>query len=231
MTWRSRTEMVLGEEGTERLARAAVAVFGLGGVGSWAAEALARAGVSRLMLVDGDTVDETNINRQLVASRSTLGRNKSDVMALRVRDINPDACAISVPRFYTPESAQSFGIEGYDFIIDAIDMVTAKLHLICEAHRLEVDIISAMGTGNKLDPSRFEIADINATTVCPLARVIRRELKARGVSRHTVLYSKEEPITPRTGPGRTPGSLPYVPPVAGLMMAGHVIRRICGIEL
>ena len=187
-----RTELLLGKDAVNKLKNAKVIVFGVGGVGSFVCEALARGGVGTISLVDNDTVSESNINRQLVALSSTVGLNKTDVMRDRILEINPDCNVTSIPCFYTKE--KEVNISGFDYVVDAIDTVTSKLTLIEEATRLCVPIISSMGTGNKLDPTRFEIADISKTSVCPLARVMRRELRMRGINHLKVLYSKEEPI-------------------------------------
>ena len=228
-----RQEMLLGAEAMERIRNAHVAVFGIGGVGSWCAEALARGGVGALTFVDNDEVGETNINRQLVALRSTLGRNKAEVMAERVLDINPDCRVRVLPWLYREEDKIRFfdGAE-YHFIADCIDLVSCKLSLILEARARRIPIISATGTGNKLEPSLLRIADVFETRGCPLARVMRRELRARGVERHTVVFSEETPVKPSQPeappPGRReiPGSVAWVPAAAGLMVAGFVIRKL-----
>lgn len=222
-----RTAMLIGEDGVERLHGAAVAVFGVGGVGSYVVEALARAGVGRLLLVDNDVVSVSNINRQLIALHSTVGMPKVEVAAKRVRDIYP-ACEVETRiMFYTPENADVLDLSGYSYIVDAVDCVTAKLELITRAKALGVPVISCMGTGNKLDPTRFEVADIHKTSVCPLARVMRRELRLRGISHCKVVYSKEEPHKPPSGDGRpVPASIAFVPSSAGLVLAGEVIRDL-----
>lgn len=220
-----REAMLIGEDSVARLQAAAVAVFGVGGVGSFTVEALARAGVGRLLLVDNDTVSITNINRQLIALHSTVGRFKTEVAAERVRDINP-ACTVETrAMFYTPETADELDLSSFDYIVDAVDTVSAKLELIVRAKALGIPVISCMGAGNKRDATRFEVADIFDTTVCPLARVMRRELRARGVTACKVVYSKEEPVRSADG-RRLPGSLSYVPSVAGLIAAGEVIRTL-----
>jgi len=227
-----REEMLLGAAAMERLRRSHVMVFGIGGVGSYAAEGLARAGVGALTLVDNDTVSVTNLNRQLCALHSTVGRYKSDVMAERILDINPNCRVTSLPRLYNEESKEFFFANPCDYIVDAIDLVSCKLSLILTARERDIPIISAMGTGNKLDPFQFEITDIAKTQGCHLARVLRKELRARGVLHHTVLYSREEPVTPAQleapPPGRRsiPGSLSWVPSCGGLMMAGFVVRAL-----
>jgi len=218
----ARTALLLGPAALETLARARVAVFGLGGVGGHAAEALARSGVGALDLVDGDTVSESNLNRQVVALHSTLGQPKAEVMDLRARDINPACDAHAHAVFFDASTAAQFDFTQYDYVLDCIDTVSSKLLLIELCHAAGTRIISCMGAGNKLDPSRFEIADIYATSVCPLARVMRRELRVRGIPALKVAYSKEEPITH----SRPPGSVAFVPSVAGLMMAGEAIKEM-----
>ena len=235
----SRTEMLFGSEGMERLFRAHVAVFGLGGVGGYAVEALARSGVGSLTLVDNDTVSESNLNRQLLATRSTVGQYKTDVAKARVLSINPDAEVFTHRLFFLPETADSFDFRGYDYIVDAIDTVSGKLELAVRAQEAGVPIISSMGTGNKLDPTALEVADIYETSVCPLARVMRRELKKRGVPALKVVYSKEPPLTPLSPPAEAdganpvrhiPGSTAFVPAAAGLILAGEVIKDLAGIR-
>lgn len=222
----------------KRLASAHVAVLGLGGVGSFAAEALARGGIGRITLVDHDIYGMTNINRQLGALTSTLGRSKASVMADRVLDINPDIKVEPLEIMYTAESREVFFEHSYDYIVDAIDQVSGKLDLIVSAIERNIPIISAMGTGNKLDPFRLEITDISKTKNCPLARVVRKELRKRGITHHRVLFSSEDPIKPGDGimeeppPGRRsiPGSVSWVPPCAGLMLAGEVILSVAEIN-
>ena len=236
--WRCRTAMLLGQEAVERLERATVAVFGLGGVGSYTAEALARAGVGRLLLVDGDTVADSNRNRQLIALCSTVGQPKAEAMARRVRDINPACRAEAHTVFYLPGEGQGL-VDGCDFVADAVDTVAAKLALAEECRDKGVPLVSAMGCGNKLDPTRFRTADIADTSVCPLCRVMRRELKRRGIGHLPVVFSDEPPLRPderltgdelRQGKHALPGSLSFVPGAAGLVMAGYIIRRLAGIE-
>ncbi len=222
----ARTAMLLGDEAMRRLRQAHVAVFGLGGVGSYATEALVRSGIGSLSLFDGDTVDITNSNRQLFAAHSTIGQYKTDVAKRRALDINPDVEVETYPVFYTRENAAEYSLCGYSYVVDAIDMVSSKLELAARAAEAGVPIISAMGAGNKLDPSLFEVADIYKTSVCPLARVMRRELKKRGVEKLKVVYSKEPPVQTE---GRVPGSVAFVPSVAGLIMAGEVIKDIAGL--
>ena len=230
----SRTELLLGAEGTEKLRKARVAVFGVGGVGGYAVEALARSGVGALDLIDDDTVSLTNINRQIIALHSTVGKPKVEVAAERVADINP-ACKVQTYRtFYTPETADDFDFTQYDYVIDAIDTVSGKIALAVQAQQAGTPLISSMGAGNKLDPTAFEVADIYATSVCPLARVMRRELRKRGIKSLKVVYSREEAMTPLVGeeePGVhqkrvTPGSVAFVPSVAGLILAGEVIKDL-----
>ncbi len=231
-----RSAMLLGEEAIERLAKKRVAVFGIGGVGSFCTEALARAGVGTLMLFDSDEVALSNLNRQIIALHSTVGRPKVEVMRERIHDINPDATVEAYKVFYTAENADEFDFSRCDYIVDAIDTVSAKLELIERATRLGVPVISSMGTGNKLDPSRFTLADIYQTSVCPLAKVMRYELRRRGVGSLKVLYSTEPPITPQVieepaqGRRQTPGSISFVPSVAGLTIAGEVIRGLSAEE-
>lgn len=217
-----RTALLLGEEGVEKLKNSRVAVFGIGGVGSYAAEALVRAGVGTLCFVDKDVVEESNINRQLVALNSTVGQYKTAVMKARALDINP-ACKITEKTlFYLPETAGEVDLTSFDYIVDAIDNVTAKIHLICEAKRVCVPVVSAMGAGNKIRADMLRISDLAFTRVCPLARVMRRELNKRGVYGVKVVYSEEEPRQK----GDTVGSLSYVPSVMGLMLAGEVIQDL-----
>lgn len=229
-----RQAMFYGPETTELLKQRHVMILGIGGVGSYAAEAVARAGVGRITLVDNDTVGPTNINRQLCALHSTIGKFKSDVMADRIRDINPDCQVTSLPRLYNEDVKEDFFSLEPDYIIDAIDLVSCKLSLIQTAKERNIPIISAMGTGNKQDPTRFQITDISKTMGCPLARVVRKELKNRGIYHHTVLFSDEDAITPipleEPPPGRRsiPASLSWVPSCAGLMMGGYVIRDLIG---
>lgn len=229
----SRMELLTGEEGLMRLRNAKVAVFGIGGVGSYVAEALARCGIGTLILVDNDAVSLTNINRQLIALHSTIGQAKTKVMKERIRDIDPDIVVHTYETFFMEDTAELFDFAGYDYVVDAVDTVTAKLLLIEKSYAAGVPVISSMGTGNKLDPGRFEIADISKTSVCPLAKVMRRELKKRGIKKCKVLYSKEEPVKIRSSEetkgtaGRpVPGSISFVPGTAGLMIAGEVVRDL-----
>lgn len=233
-----RTEMLLGRDGMDTLKNARVAVFGVGGVGGYVAEALARSGVGSLDLIDKDTVSESNINRQIIALHSTVGRYKTEVMKERILDINPQAEVRVHNCFYLPETMQEFDFEEYSYVVDAVDTVTAKIALVMQAEDAGVPIISSMGAGNKLNPTEFEVADIYQTTVCPLAKVMRRELKKRDVSHLKVVYSKEKPIKNSTtveddlGSQRTvPGSIAFVPSVAGLVIASEVVKDLisqCG---
>lgn len=226
----SRTALLLGNEGVEKLKKARVAVFGIGGVGGYVAEALARSGVGALDLIDKDVVSLSNINRQIIALHSTLGRLKTEVMAERIQDINPEIKVRRYDVFYLPETAAQFDFSKYDYVVDAIDTVSGKIALVEAANGAGVPIISSMGAGNKLDPTAFEVADISKTSVCPLARVMRRELKKRGIERLKVVYSKEEPIPPTTIDEETgkavAGSVAFVPSVVGLILAGEVIKDL-----
>ena len=227
-----REALLLGDEAVERLAACRVALFGVGGVGSYAAEALARSGVGTVELIDHDTVSLTNINRQLIALQSTVGRPKVSVAAERMRDINPNIRVIERREFFLPETAEHFDFSSYDYIIDAIDTVSGKIAIAEAAVRAGVPMISCMGTGNKLDPTAFRVTDLAKTSMCPLARVMRRELKRRGILHLTVVYSEEEamrPVSPcvdeETGK-QVPGSLAFVPPVAGLIAAGEAVKTL-----
>lgn len=228
-----REEMLLGKDAIQRLSQVHVIVFGIGGVGSFCAEALARAGIGQLTLVDHDTVSVSNLNRQLCALHSTIGCYKAEVMAQRISDINPACRVKAICQVYNEENkALFFDGTHYDYIVDAIDTVSCKLSLIQNANALQIPMISAMGTGNKLDPSLFRITDISKTSGCHLARIMRRELRARGILHHTVLYSEELPKTPESceqpPPGRrsVPGSVSWVPSCAGMMMAGYVVTKL-----
>ena len=226
----SRAELLLGTEKLNKLKQARVAVFGIGGVGSFAAEAIARGGVGHIALIDGDTVSLTNINRQLIALHSTVGKDKTAVMAERIHDICPETEVVEYAVNYTAENKDLIDFASYDYIVDAIDMVTSKILLIEEAKKAGTEVISCMGTGNKFDPTQFEVVDISKTSVCPLAKVMRKELKDRGIKGVKVVYSKEIPVKPadsdETGRRQTPGSLSFVPPVAGMILAGEVIKHI-----
>ena len=220
----SREERLIGKENVEKLNKSKVAVFGIGGVGSFVVEGLARAGIGKFLLVDNDTVDITNINRQIHANITTIGKNKVDVMKERILNINPQAEVDISTEFFMPGS--KLVDNSLDYIVDAIDTVTGKIELVCRANELNIPIISAMGTGNKLDPTKFEVADIYKTSVCPLAKVMRKELRSRGIQKLKVVYSKEEPIKPNDGAYKTPASISFVPSVAGLIIAGEVIKDI-----
>lgn len=226
----SRTAYVYGEEAIKKLNKARVAVFGVGGVGGYICEALVRAGVGSIDIFDRDTVSVSNINRQIIALHSTVGRPKVEVMRERMLDINPDCKVNAYNVFYLPENADEFDLLGYDYIADAVDTVAAKLEIAERAYKLRIPTISAMGAGNKTDPTCFEVADIANTTVCPLARVMRKELKARGIKKYKVVYSKEEPIKSGVIDEETgkaiPGSLSFVPSAMGLIMAGEIINDI-----
>lgn len=230
-----RTRMLIGQKGMNRLAAAQVLVFGVGGVGGYVCEALCRAGVGRIDIVDKDVVDVTNINRQIIATHQTVGRPKVEVCRERMLSINPDVKVDARQCFYLPERASDFDFGAYDYVVDAVDNVTAKIDIICNAKKAGVPVISSMGTGNKLDPSMFKIADIEKTKVCPLAKVVRKELRKRSISGVKVLYSEEEPRKPadeckdEAGGGtakRTPASISFVPSAAGLMIAGRVVLDI-----
>ena len=230
----SRTELLLGEEAMEKLYRARVAVFGIGGVGGYTVEALARCGIGSLDLIDSDTVSVSNINRQILATHSTVGRLKVDVAKDRVLDINPHCHVRTHNCFYLPDTADRFDFTEYDYIVDCIDTVTGKLQLVERAFAAGTPIICAMGTGNKLDPTAFQVADISKTTMCPLARIMRKELKKRGISHLKVVYSQEEALTPvgaeeemkLTGKRQIPGSTAFVPGAAGLILAGEVVKDL-----
>ena len=234
-TFASRTEMLLGNEAVARLKSSSVLIFGVGGVGGFAAESLARAGVGNIGLVDNDIVSASNINRQIIALTSTIGRYKVDVMEERIKNINPDAEISTYNCFYSQETSDIIDFKEYDYIIDAVDTVTAKLLIIEKARQEGAGVISCMGTGNKLDPEKLTITDISKTSVCPLARVMRKELKARGICDVNVLYSKELPIKTDNRLGQkgrpVPGSVSFVPSVAGLMIGGFVIRDLTGVQI
>lgn len=236
----SRTALLLGEDALNKLAEARVIVFGIGGVGGYAAEALARSGVGSLTLVDNDDISESNINRQIVALTSTVGMSKAQAMAARVADINP-ACRVSVHEcFYLPQTADRFDLSAYDYVVDAVDTVTAKLQLIRAAKEAGTPIISSMGAANKLDPCAFRVDDIDKTSICPLARIIRKEARKRGLGHFKVVYSTEPALTPHLDEGwrdelpegstrrSLPGSVAFVPPVAGLILAGEVVKDLVG---
>lgn len=246
----SRTELIFGKEAMEKLARSRVAVFGIGGVGGYTVEALVRSGVGSVDLIDDDKVCLTNINRQIYATRKTVGKYKVDVAAERIAEINPDVQVRTFKTFYTPETSAQFNFNDYDYIVDAIDTVTGKLELVINAEKTGTPIISSMGAGNKIDPTAFEVTDIYKTSVCPLAKVMRYELKRRGIKKLKVVYSKEKPITPIddmanscrtncicppgterkcTGRRQVPGSNAFVPSVVGLIIAGEVIKDLAQI--
>ena len=226
----SRTELLLGQEGVEKLKKSRVAVFGVGGVGGYVVEALARSGVGTLDLIDNDVVSLSNINRQIIALHSTVGRLKTEVAAERAKDINPNITVHTHNVFYLPETAAQFDFSAYDYVVDAIDTVSGKIALVEQAKAANVPIISAMGAGNKIDPTAFLVADVSQTTVCPLARVMRRELKKRGIEHLKVVYSQEEPIPVKTVDEETgkpiPASVAFVPSVVGLILAGEVIKDL-----
>lgn len=246
----SRTELLIGKEGIEKLAKSTVAIFGIGGVGSYTAEALGRCGVGKLVLIDYDDICLTNINRQIHATRKTVGRPKVEVMKERLLDINPNAIVIAHKELYNKETSDSLLLPEYDYVVDAIDMVSSKIELIMKCIEMKIPIISCMGAGNKLDPTKIEITDIYKTSVCPLAKVMRYELRKRGVKELKVVYSKEEPITPRedvancktncictnketancTKRRQIPGSISFVPSAAGLAIASAVVRDLLGIK-
>lgn len=247
----SRTELLIGKEALERLSKAHVAVFGIGGVGGYVVEALVRSGIGNFDLIDDDKVCLTNLNRQIIATRDTIGRYKVEVMRERILSINSDAEVTTHRCFYLPENARDFDFSSYDYVVDAVDTVTAKLEIVMRAKESNIPVISCMGVGNKLNPTQLEIADIYKTSVCPLAKVMRRELRKRGVDKLKVLYSKEEPITPLDDsedtcrehcvcpPGTTrkctqrraiPGSISFVPSVAGLIIASEVVKDLAGIN-
>ncbi|MBQ7368829.1 MAG: tRNA threonylcarbamoyladenosine dehydratase [Clostridia bacterium] len=219
----SRTESLIGKSALEKLKNSRVAVFGVGGVGGYAVEALVRSGVGALDLIDNDIVSESNLNRQIVALHSTIGKKKTEVAAARARDVNPEIKVRTHEVFFLPETAEEFDFSRYDYVIDAIDTVSGKIALIEKAKRENVPIISAMGAGNKLDPTAFAVDDISKTSVCPLARVMRRELKKRGIDKVKVVYSKEEP---QKNDGSVPASIAFVPSVAGLILAGEVVKDL-----
>ena len=243
----SRTQLLVGKEAMDRLENARVAIFGIGGVGGYVVEALARSGVGTLDLIDDDKICLTNLNRQIIATRSTIGKYKVDVAKARVLDINPKAVVNTYQTFYVPETAEQFDFSQYDYVVDAIDTVTGKINLVMQAEQTHTPIISSMGAGNKMDPTAFRVADIYKTSVCPLAKVMRRELKKRGIKKLKVVYSEEKPLTPIEDesisckshcvcpPGtvrkctqrrQVPGSNAFVPSVVGLIIAGEVIKDL-----
>ena len=247
----SRTQLLLGEEAMDKLKNSRVAVFGVGGVGGYVCEALARSGVGTFDLIDDDKVCLTNLNRQIIATRKTVGKYKVEVMKERILDINPDAQVNVHQCFFLPENADDFPFDEYDYVVDAVDTVTAKIEIIMQAQKYGTQVISSMGAGNKLDPAAFQVADIYKTKMCPLAKVMRKELKARGIKKLKVVYSKEEPLKPYEGienscknhcicpPGtkrkctirnQIPGSVSFVPSVVGMIIAGEVIKDVIGIN-
>ncbi len=236
-----RTQMLIGTEAMQRLHNSHVAIFGIGGVGGYVAEALARSGIGNFDLIDMDTVSVSNINRQIIATMSTVGRYKTEVMKERILDINPKAEVMIHNCFFLPENERQFNFCQYDYVVDAVDTVTAKLSIICKAKEQHIPVISSMGAGNKIDATAFQVADISETSVCPLARVMRRELKKRGIDSLKVVYSKEKPIehmevitdenngaVMALNRRATPGSMAFVPSVAGLILAGEVVKDIIG---
>ena len=234
----SRTELLIGKEGVEKLQKVKVAIFGIGGAGSFVVEGLVRAGVSNFVLIDNDIISLTNLNRQIIASHKTIGKNKVDVAKERILEINPEAKVNTFQEFFMPDSEKNIITEDLDYVVDCVDTVTAKLEIIMQCEKLNIPVISAMGTGNKLDPSRFEITDIYKTSVCPLAKVMRKELRNRNINSLKVIYSKEEPIKPtdysdmeeeNTAKKFVPGSISFVPSVAGLMIAGEVVKDLINI--
>lgn len=231
LTQFSRTELLLGKEAMGRLSDAKVAIFGIGGVGGYVCEALVRSGVGSFVLVDDDKVCLTNLNRQIIATRKTIGQYKTEVMKERILEINPEVNVEIHNCFFLPENADGFPFEEYDYIVDAVDTVTAKIELVMKAQEKGVPIISSMGAGNKLDASQFRVADIYQTKVCPLAKVMRRELKKRGIKKLKVVYSEEEPKRADTERKDIPASVAFVPSVAGLIMAGEVVKDLCEREM
>lgn len=231
----SRTEILLGSNAMDKLKNSKVIVFGIGGVGGYVVEALVRSGIGTIDIVDNDTVSLTNLNRQIIATWSTIGKNKVDVMEVRMKDINPDVIVNKHQCFYLPETAERFDFSQYDYVIDAVDTVSAKIDIVMQAEKAGIPVISSMGAGNKLNPAAFEVADIYKTSVCPLAKVMRRELKKRGVKKLKVVYSKEIPLNPAENEDirkenekkrQAPGSIAFVPSVAGLIIAGEVIKDL-----
>lgn len=233
----SRTELLLGQDGVEKLKNSRVAVFGVGGVGGFTVEALARAGVGTLDIIDDDVVALTNINRQIIATHSTIGMAKVDAAEKRIKDINPDCVVNKHKCFYLPDTADQFDFSKYDYVVDAIDTVKGKIGIVMQAKESNIPVISSMGAGNKLDPTGFEVSDISKTSVCPLAKVMRVELRKRGVNHLKVVYSKEEAVTPipnedvekelaGTQRRSLPGSVSFVPSVVGLIIAGEVIKDL-----
>ena len=226
----SRTELLIGKENIRKLKNSKVAIFGLGGVGSYVAEGLVRTGVGNFILVDNDDIEKTNLNRQIIATHKTIGKPKVEIAKKRMLEINPNVKVGTYQEFFMPDSKGIID-DSIDYIVDAIDTVTAKIELVVRANKLNIPIISAMGTGNKLDPTKFEVTDIYDTSVCPLAKVMRKELKNREIKKLKVIYSKEEQIKTELKDGnRVPGSMSFVPSVAGLIIAGEVTKDLIGVE-
>ena len=221
----SRTELLIGQEGIKKLQNSKVAIFGIGGVGSFVVEGLVRAGIGKFVLVDKDTVDITNLNRQIIATRKTVGKPKVEIAKERILEINPDAKVEIYQQFFMPDSEEILD-NTVDYVVDAVDTVTAKIELVVRANKLNIPIISSMGTGNKLDPTRFEVTDIYKTSVCPLAKVMRKELRTRGIEKLKVVYSKEEPIKLNDAKKQVPGSVSFGPSVVGLIIVGEVVKDI-----
>lgn len=230
----SRTELLIGDEGLVKLQKSNILLFGVGGVGSYATEALVRSGIGNITVVDGDEVSLTNLNRQLIATHSTIGTMKTTAVKNRIKDIMPNMNVTDLPIYYTKDNENEIDFTKYNYIIDCIDMVTSKLMIIEKAKKLGIPIISSMGTGNKFHPEMFEVTDISKTSVCPLAKVMRKELKNRRISKVKVVYSKELPKTPENSPEQgkrqIPGSMSFVPPVAGMILASEVVRDLLGIK-
>lgn len=229
----ARTELLLGKEAMKKLNKSHVAVFGIGGVGGYTAEALARTGIGKLTLIDNDTVSISNINRQIIASHSTVGQYKVDAAKERFKDINPDMIIETHKTFFTPENSDEFNFSDFDYVVDAIDTVSGKIEIVMKCNETKTPVISSMGAGNKLDPTAFEVSDLYKTSVCPLAKVMRRELKKRNIKKLKVVYSKEEPLIPKgecgekiQGRRQIPGSTAFVPPTVGLIIAGEVIKDL-----
>ena len=233
----SRSELLIGSDGINKLKNSRAAVFGIGGVGGYTAEALVRSGIGELDIIDKDKVSLTNINRQIFATHNTIGEYKVDAAAKRLLSINPNLKVNTYKTFFTPETSDEFDFKNYDYVVDAIDTVTGKIELVMKAYEANTSLISSMGTGNKLNPEMLEVDDIYKTSMCPLARVMRSELKKRGIKKLKVVYSKEKPIVPNgeieeeASKGKQiPGSMSFVPPVAGLIIAGEVVKDLCGIR-
>ena len=229
----SRTGLLIGEDGLKKLKNSRVIIFGIGGVGGYTVEALARCGIENITIVDNDTVSTSNVNRQIIATITTVGKLKVDVMKERILSINPNANVVTFNTFYSPDNSSTFDFSNYDYVVDAIDSVTGKIELCVRAQQTNTPIISSMGAGNKLNPTMFEVADVYKTSVCPLAKVMRRELKARGIKKLKVVYSKEEPIKITNtyveipeGKRQIPGSISFVPSVVGLLIASEVIKDL-----